>query len=55
MLSLGVLFDVNYICILSAFFIHLYNSNAKLHPIHQYYTNPPFCNVLQNMKENQAK
>ena len=25
------------------------------HLIHQYYTNPPFCNVLQIMNENQAK
>ena len=25
------------------------------HPIHQYYTNSPFGNVLQNMKEKQAK
>ena len=25
------------------------------HPIHQYYTNPSFCNVLQIMNENQAK
>ena len=25
------------------------------HPIHQYYTNPSFCNVLEIMNENQAK
>ena len=25
------------------------------HPIHQYYTNPPFCNVLQIMKEKSSK
>ena len=25
------------------------------HPIHQYYTNPSFFNVLQIMNENQAK
>ena len=25
------------------------------HPIHQYYINPSFCNVLQIMNENQAK
>ena len=25
------------------------------HPIHQYYNNPSFCNVLQIMNENQAK
>ena len=24
-------------------------------PIHQYYTNPSFCNVLQIMNENQEK
>ena len=25
------------------------------HPIHQYYTNLPFCNVLKIMNENQEK
>ena len=25
------------------------------HLIHQYYTNPSYCNVLQNINENQVK
>ena len=32
MLSLGVLFDVDHICILSVFFMYLYNSNARFTP-----------------------
>ena len=39
MLSLGVLYGVNHTCILSVFFMYLYNSNAYSYHIHQYYTN----------------
>ena len=32
MLRMGVLFSVNYIYILSVFFVYLYNSNARFTP-----------------------
>ena len=32
MLSLGVLFDVNYTCILSVFFMYIYHSNVRFTP-----------------------
>ena len=43
------LFSVNYICSLSVIFMYFYNPNALFTPIHQYYTNSPFCNVLHNV------
>ena len=51
MLSLGVLLGANHTCILSVFSCICITQMLDSHPIHQYNTNPQFCNVLQILKE----
>ena len=46
---------MNYTCILSVFSCIYITQILYSYLIHQYYTNPPFCNGLQIMNENQAK